>query len=209
MKGRLYRLARDLHLYFGLFISPFVLLFAASVYFLVHAWLPKATPKPASTRTVANLLLPANLDKLSGRERIAALKPALKQAQVQGEVGWIQHLARENRLIIPVTVPGRMTTVTIDVAKREAYIGEHITGLADALVTLHKSPGPHLVGMRMNWFPMRVWFWFADATVYLLLFITVSGIYLWYALRADRRIGLALLAAGAVSFFGLVYAIVH
>ena len=98
---------------------------------------------------------------------------------------------------------------SIDVAKREASIDVRDTGLADALVTLHKSPGPHLVGIRMNWFPMRVWFWFADAAVYLLWFITVSGLWLWYALRADRRIGLALLAAGAVSCFGLVYAIVH
>jgi hypothetical protein len=208
MKGLLYRLERGFHLYFGLFISPFVVLFAASVPFLVHARLPKAISQPASTRAAADLPLPANLDKLSGRERIESLKPALKQAQVHGEVGWIQHLARENRLIIPVTVPGRVTTVTIDVARREAHISEHNTGLPDALVTLHKSPGPHLVGMRMNWFPMRVWFWFADATVYLLLFITVSGIFLWYAPRADRGIGLALLAAGVVSFFGLVYAIV-
>jgi hypothetical protein len=61
----------------------------------------------------------------------------------------------------------------------------------------------------MNWFPMRVWFWFADATVYLLLFITVSGVCLWYILRSDRRIGLALLAFGFMSLVSLVYAIVH
>ena len=41
MRGRFYRLIRDLHLYFGLLISPFVLLFAISVFFLVHSWLPR------------------------------------------------------------------------------------------------------------------------------------------------------------------------
>ena len=46
-----------------------------------------------------------------------------------------------------------------------------------------------------------------SATVYLVLFLSVSGIYLWAVLRAERRVGLALLAAGAFSFFGLVYAI--
>jgi hypothetical protein len=39
------------------------------------------------------------------------------------------------------------------------------------------------------------------------LFITISGIYLWVALKAERRIGLGLLAAGIVSFFGLVAAL--
>ena len=32
-----YRWTRDLHLYFGLFISPFILLFSVSVFFLNHA----------------------------------------------------------------------------------------------------------------------------------------------------------------------------
>ena len=54
---------------------------------------------------------------------------------------------------------------------------------------------------------MRMWRLGADATVYLLLFITVSGIYLWAALKAERRVGLLLLLAGAGTFWGLVYAV--
>jgi hypothetical protein len=203
------KLIRDLHLYFGLFISPYVIVFAASVFFLVHSWLPGASPRPPGARSVSNVSLPPNLENLSGRERIDALKPALDQAGVHGEVGWIQHRVKEGRLVIPVTVPGRSTTVIIDLARREATIQEQGTGLANALVLLHKSPGPHLAGIRMNWFWMKVWFWLADATVYLLLFITVSGVYLWYLLRPQRRIGLALLVAGAFSFLGLVYAVIH
>lgn len=206
--GSINRWTRDLHLYFGLFISPFVLVFSVSVFFLVHGWLPKAVSNPEGARSVSGVPLPENLEQLSGRERIDALKPTLERAQVHGEVGWIQHRVKENRLIIPVEVPGRTTTVIIDVAQREATVEEQSTGLASALVLLHKSPGPHLVGMRMNWFYMRVWFWLADATVYLILFLTVSGLYLWYLLRSERKTGLALLALGAISIFSLVYAIV-
>lgn len=68
-------------------------------------------------------------------------------------------------------------------------------------LSLHKSPGPHLADMRMNWVYMRIWRWLADATVYLLLFVSASGIYLWHVIRAERRAGLVLLAAGAISFF--------
>jgi len=155
------------------------------------------------------LPLPADLERLTGRPRIDALQPALAKAGVHGEVGWVQHIAKGNWLVIPVSVPGRLTTVTIDVGRREASIQERTTGLADALVTLHKSPGPHLPGIRMNWFYMRIWLWLADSTVYLLLFVTLSGIYLWYVLRAEQRVGAGLLGAGAIAFFGIVYALVH
>ncbi len=200
-------LIRDLHLYLGLFISPFVLVFAFSVFFLVHAWLPTAAP--GSVRSVSDLPLPPDLEKLAGRERIDALRPALELAGVHGEVGWIQHRVKENQLVVPVTVPGRLTTMTIDIAGRKASVQEQRTGLASGLVLLHKSPGPHLANIRMNWPYMRAWFWLADATVYLLLFVSLSGVYLWWLLRSERTVGVILTVAGAVSFFGLVYAIIY
>lgn len=45
------------------------------------------------------------------------------------------------------------------------------------------------------------------AAAYLTLFITMSGIYLWIALKAERRVGLVLVLASAITFWGLVYAI--
>ncbi len=67
MRRRFYRLIRDLHLYLGLFSSPFVLVFAISVFFLVHAWLPKIAPETSNTRVVSALPLPGDLLTLSGR----------------------------------------------------------------------------------------------------------------------------------------------
>lgn len=209
MKAKFYRLIRDLHLYLGLFISPFVLLFSVTVFFFVHSWLPKLTPETASTRVVSALSLPPGLQKLSNRPLVDALKPIMGQLNVPGEIGFVSNLVKDEKLIIPVSIPGRATTVTLNIASREAIIVTRETGLADALVTLHKSPGQHGSTIRMNWFYMKVWQWFADATVYLTLFITVSGIYLWYVLRAERKIGFILLFAGTLAFFGLAYAISH
>ena len=209
MRGRFYRFIRDLHLYFGLFISPFVLVFTVSVFFLVHSWRPGIASETSTTRVVSAWPLPGDWQTLSGRPLIEALKPALQKAGVRGEVGFVQHLVKEEKLIIPVTIPGRETTVSIRIASGEATIVTRETGLADALVTLHKSPGEHGPGIRMNWFYMRAWRWMADATVYLVLFISVSGIYLWYVLRAERSVGYLLLFAGAISFFGMAYALSH
>jgi hypothetical protein len=208
MKGRFYRLVRDLHLYLGLFISPFVLVFSVSVFYFVHYRTPTLPPEASRPRIVSSLNLPADLSKLSGRPLVDALKPILENMNVPGEIGFIQRV-QEETLIIPVSIPGRATTVSLNVARREASIVTRETGRADALMTLHKSPGGHGQSIRMNWFPMKVWQWFADATVYLTLFITVSGIYLWYALRAERRIGFILLFAGTVTFFGIAYVVSH
>jgi hypothetical protein len=207
MRGRFYRLVRDLHLYLGLFSSPFVLVFAVSVFFIVHTWLPRITAETSTTRVVPNVTLPPGLQKLSGRPLIDALKPVLETIGAPGEVGFLRHLVQEEKLFIPVTIPGRETTVTISLPTREATIVTREAGLANALVTLHKSPGEHAPAIRMNWFYMKAWRWLADTTAYLLLFISVSGVYLWYVLRAERKLGLILLFAGAVTFFGMTYAL--
>jgi hypothetical protein len=209
MNGRFYRLIRDLHLYLGLFISPFVLVFAISVFFLVHSWLPRIGSETFTTRMVSALPLPGDLEKLSGRPLIDALRPTLERADVRGEVGFVRHMVKEGKLIVPVTIPGRETTVSISIASGDATIVTREAGLADALVVLHKSPGQHGPDIRMNWVYMKAWRWMADATVYLILFISVSGIYLWYLLRAGRSAGLILLFAGAFSLFGMAYALSH
>jgi len=100
MRGRFYRLIRDLHLYLGLFISPFVLVFAVSVFFVVHSWRPRIASETSTTRVVSALPLPRDLQRLSGRPLIDALKPALEKAGAPGEVGFVQHLVKEEKLII-------------------------------------------------------------------------------------------------------------
>src|SRR5258706_11094861 len=98
MSGRFYRLVRDLHLYLGLFISPFVLVFAISVFFLTHAWLPRFSAETSGTRVVSGLPLPEDLTKLSGRPLVDALKPALEMANVPGEIGFVRHMVKEEKL---------------------------------------------------------------------------------------------------------------
>ena len=207
MHRRFYTVTRDLHLYLGLFISPFVLVFSVTVFFFVHAIPPKLGAETTQTRAATAVSLPPDLSKLSGRPLIDALKPTLSSINVPGEIGFIRHVVSDDTLVIPVSVPGRATTVTIRIAQREATIATRETGLADALMTLHRSPGEHSPALSMNWFPMRAWRWLSDTTAYLTLFITVSGSYLWYVLRAERRIGCVLLGTGALLFFGLAYVV--
>jgi hypothetical protein len=205
---RLYLVTRDLHLYCGLFLSPFVLVFSVSVFYLVHGLSQRPAPGASdASRTVANLSVPPDIARLQGRARVDALRPVLEQLDVRGEVDFVRHVASEHRLIVPVRLPDRDTVVSLDYDKATATVTSRDQSLGDALVYLHKMPGPHNVDVRGNSRIMRLWRLLADATVYLLLFITLSGIYLWTALRAERRIGLVLILAGATTFWGLVYVI--
>jgi hypothetical protein len=90
--------------------------------------------------------------------------------------------------------------VRADLTTGEVRLDRRVTGAWDAVVYLHKMPGPHNVAVRGNWVLTRIWAWLADATVALLLFVTASGIYLWLMLRGELQTGLVLLAGGALSF---------
>ena len=204
---RLYPVTRDLHLYLGLFLSPFVVVFALSVVFLAHAWVP-GRDAPAATRTVTDVAIPANFEQLKAREQVDAAQSILRTLGVHGEIGFVRQIPKDRRFVLPVSLPGRETTVDLNVAARTATISTRNTGMWDAMVLLHKMPGPHNVAIRGNSAYIAAWRWLADATVYLLLFLTVSGVYLWAVLKNERRIGLALLATGALSLGGLVFALV-
>ncbi|MEO8595472.1 MAG: PepSY-associated TM helix domain-containing protein [Candidatus Solibacter sp.] len=205
---RLYSIVRDLHLYSGLFISPLVLVFAVSVFFLVHAWIPGSSAAPAK-RTAGDLPIPAGVELLTGRAQVAALRGVLDRLGVKGEVGVLRRIAKEHRLVIAVIIPGREVSVDLNLETRSAEVTERATGIGSAITYLHKMPGQHLANLRGNWGYMRFWRWLADGTVYVVMFLTLSGVYLWAVLRAERRVGLALIAAGAFSFFGSLYALVH
>lgn len=205
---RFYLITRDLHLYVGLFLSPFVLVFSASVFYLVHGFAQRPAPVPSdSSRTVNNVAVPAGLAGMQGRARVDALRAVLDQVGVSGEIDFVRHLPGEHRVIVPVRLPNRDTVVSLDYEQRTANITSREHSIGDALVYLHKMPGPHNVDVRGNSPLMRWWKVLADATAYLTLFITISGIYLWIALKAERRVGLVLVLAGAITFWGLVYAI--
>jgi uncharacterized protein len=199
----LYRWTRDLHLYAGLFASPFVLVYAVSAVVLNHAFLPwggREAP-PTATRTVRVTVRDTD-------DGLAVAKQVREQVGVRGEIGYVGRKPGSPRLSFPVETPGRVTDVRVDLGTGIATVERRDTGAWDAAVYLHKMPGPHNVKIRGNWVFTRLWGWLADATVYLMLFLSATGVYLWTVLRAERRAGLLVLGAGALSFVAIIVGIV-
>jgi hypothetical protein len=201
----LYSWTRDLHLYLGLAIGPLVLVFAASVLILNHP--PAETASSPAASASAAVRIPEGIEKMEGMARAAAAQEILAQLGVHAEIGWVSYSAKRGVLTLPVTRPGRQGTVRVSLPERRATVEWGPWRFADAVNWFHKLPGPHLTNIRGNWLLTRVWRVLADWLVYLLLFVTASGIYLWAAVRAARRTGLVLLGLGAVSFWGVIYAL--
>lgn len=196
---------RDLHLYVGLALSPLVLLFAFSVILLDHSSIPLGGAG-AARKTSATVQIPENLEHLEGMARAQAFQQIMRQLGVVGEIGYI-YTPGQHRMVAPIFRPGSEITVDVDLSTHMASVEERATGILAALIYLHKSPGPHNANIRGNWFYTHAWRWMADASAYLLFFISMSGIYLWWVIKAERKIGLLLLGAGAISFMGVIYAI--
>ncbi|MBI5383460.1 MAG: PepSY-associated TM helix domain-containing protein [Verrucomicrobia bacterium] len=196
---RFYDWTRDLHLYVGLFLSPLVLVFAVSTVLLNHNW--KTEPRRAAKTTAVPVQISGEIGSLDQAKRILA------QLRVTGEINYVRHSANEQRLVIPVMKPGETTRVEVDLRAQTATAERQAEGLGAALIYLHKMPGPHLAKYRGNWIYNVFWAVFADATVWGMLFLTVTGLYLWWVLKAERAVGFVLLVAGVASFALLVIAL--
>lgn len=191
---------RDLHLYTGLFLCPFVLIFAVSTILLNHTWLPwDGGPDDTVVEMSLGESMPADLEKLDQARWI------LEHTGISGEIQSIQY--RGSSIIVPVGIPGEQISISLDTESQTASIYRKTTGLWDRLIYLHKTPGPHLAGFRGNWIFVKIWRALVDASVALILFSTASGIYLWILIRAQRRTGLVLLGSGALTFVLLVAAL--
>jgi hypothetical protein len=191
---RLFRWTRDLHLYAGLFLSPFLLVFAVSTLVLNH---PDKSRTPAAEVPLGEH--PVTLDTRMKTNSVEQAKAILRQLNLTGEIDVIRYNAKASRLTLPIVKPGEITTVDVDLNTNRATVQRRVEGMLAGLVYLHMRPGQHLVMLRGNWAYMAAWTRFADAAVYGTIFLTASGLYLWWFFKAERRIGWALLAAGFLS----------
>ncbi|MNC96219.1 hypothetical protein D3C83_135330 [compost metagenome] len=56
----------------------------------------------------------------------------------------------------------------------------------------------------MTWIFSKLWGWSVDAVICLVLFLTLSGVYLWFMIEGERKVGLALMAGGVTCFAAIV-----
>lgn len=189
---RYHAYVRTLHLYFGLFISPIVLIFSISVLVLNHAQYfndlrPKQTRGP----------MQKHLEHFQVRSSdLLTAKSIIQELEINGEIDWITKT--DTTFSFPVTKPGSGKWISLSLKTGMVDITENDAGIFKATVYLHTMPGPHNAAMRGNSFFMKVWRILTDAFVYIVLFLSVTGVFLWYFLKPERTLGIYMLAAGFI-----------
>lgn len=139
-----------------------VVVFALSVIFLNHAFLPWRG-NDGDTLRVA-VALPEGDNSLDIAKQVRA------QVGLPGEIDFIQFDRAKGKLSFPLRRPGWEAQVRVDLTTGVATIKQKETGIWDGMVYLHMMPGPHNVAIRGNWFLTKAWGWVSDATVYLICF---------------------------------------
>lgn len=193
-----YLSVRALHLYVGLFISPFILIFGISVLVFNHAgFINKLNP----VKELPDIKM--KLDKVPyDTSDLSTAKAIIKKLNITGEIDFISK--NDSSISFPVTRPGLRTYIKVNVNTDSVFITRKNEGTLRSMTYLHSMPGPHNVKLRGNSAFITTWRVIADVAVYFLLFLTVTGIFLWYILKNERLIGFYSIALGLLFFTGLL-----
>lgn len=189
-----YPLLRSLHLYSGLFISPFVLIFSISVFVFNH-------PQVISSLSPVEPMdeVKTKLDKIPyDTTDLLTARAIIQKLGIKGEVDFINQ--NSDRITFPVKKPGLVTYITVDKHNDSVLIRKQQEGAYRAMAFLHSMPGQHNQKIRGNSGFMKAWRIFADGVVYLLLFLTISGVFLWHFLKVERNLGYFSITLGVALF---------
>ncbi len=195
-----YLWSRDIHLYVGLFASPYVVVFALSTILLNHNWNFAGSAEVEEWE--------AQVELTEGMEPRPLGFEIAEQLGLQGEVGQARKIPAARAQLFPgqevfmlgVNKLGQNRRIEVDPETGQARIRQTTTGAMRAIIEMHMRPGPHSPRSFMNWIFSKIWAALSDSVVYMLLFLSISGIYLWFVLKAERKIGWIMTVAGISSF---------
>jgi hypothetical protein len=196
-----FALIRELHVYFGLFITPFILIFSISVLAFNHTGLlNRINPvKPVHE-------IKARLDRIPfDTTTLGTAKGIIRDLALKGEIDFI--IKNDSQIYFPLNKPGLKTRIAVNTINDSVVIIQQREGSVRAMNYLHIMPGQHNAAVRGNSMFMKIWRIIADAVVFLLLFLVVSGIYLWYIPETERIAGFFFLIMGLLFFSGLLFVI--
>jgi hypothetical protein len=181
----------------GLFISPFILLYClGALSFNNEMLLNRLSPikRMADVRTKLENIPNCASD-------LATAKAICKKLNIDGEIDFISK--RENHISFPVYEPGLKTMVFVNTENDSVVITRDQLGPFRAMSYLHQMPGPHNESIRANSPFLKVWRIITNLVAFVLLFLALSGAYLWFHLKAEGKLGLFVIILGILSLIFL------
>ncbi len=188
----MYRAIRNIHLLAASLALPFLLMYGVSALQMGHSSWFDMKPR-VEDRDVA--LAPGQ----DGAREVAR-QLTERDSTVRGELTNVQ--SGPNGIAFRVVMPGTVHEVRYDPLSGNAHVRTSVAGFMGMLNRLH-----HAAGVGHGLVSLNVWGWGVAAVSVALLVLGVSGIYMWFTRRPERRIGFVLLAvnvAVALVLLGLI-----
>jgi hypothetical protein len=177
----MYNAVRKIHLYSGLIILAFLMMYFVSGYMMAHRpWFLTAS-RPPMTQT-ATL---QSADALPADQLAAEVKAQL------GLVGRIQFPQKQPADLTRFWVnrPGTMVRVEVPARERQIHVTTQRVGLVGTLIMLHK-----VNGYDDQWL-FDAYALFCDLAGLSMILFALSGVYLWWKRAKNRTWGILCLAA--------------
>jgi hypothetical protein len=170
---------RTIHLLCGVFAVPALMMYGVSAVQMAHSnWFAM---KPAVTE-VEITMSPGYTD---GR-RLA--HDVMASRSIRGEIASVKQT--QGGLEVRITVPGTVHEIRYEGARGRVRLRTSVAGFMGMLNRLH-----HAAGLSHEYLPLRVWGIFCAVISLAMLGLGVTGIWMWWLRKQERKWGLVLLSA--------------
>lgn len=179
----MYRLIRNVHLALGTFFCLLILLYGvSSIPFAHRSWIP-------SEPTVTKASIP--VDPARAADPRAVARQIMERPEYRGMLRDIRNSPESYRFRIVRFGAGHEVTYRPGAA--EAQVTTRTMNWMGTLIRMHV-----IAGVDQGSWIYDFWGWLVVLTSAALLLLGATGVYLWYKTLSERRVGLALIAAGTL-----------
>ncbi|HEY8748917.1 MAG TPA: PepSY-associated TM helix domain-containing protein [Tepidisphaeraceae bacterium] len=186
----MYNFIRKIHLYAGLIILIFLMMYFISGFMMVHRpWFVAASPPP--TTQTAPL---QSSDPLPPEQLAANVK---KQLSLAGRIQFPQ-TQPPGMTRFWVVRPGTMIRVDIPTKEHQIHLSTQRVGLVGILIMLHKVSGSD------DQLLFDVYAFFCDLAGLSMILFAVSGVYLWWKRVKNHTLGIVCLTASCAYAAGMM-----
>lgn len=189
-------LLRRIHLYVALFLAPWIFMYTASTFAMNHRPLfhgPQPIPPP-KFELERELVYPGEMP--DGATPQQAALQLLATLDMDG-AHTVARPFTEGKVVINRQDPIAPRRITYTAADKRVTVERMVFSGAGFLERMHRRRG-----FQHDYALEDLWATSVDLTIVALLTLALSGIWMWWELRATRRLGALALAAG-FGLFGL------
>jgi len=188
----MYKLLRRIHLFTGLILLVFVLMYFLSGYVIIHAqWFGGRDPKTSSRTEQVNLS--------AGLSDAALVRYFQAKLRLQGQASSPEH-RKDGSIRVNFVRPGKTVQIVLNSQKNQVTVKQNEFGFAGIANGMHRLRGYHGGWLYCTWALM-----YDLASVALMVF-SITGVVLWYQSTPGRLPGgICLLASCSFTVSMILY----